>query len=243
MDRISKEYAERLDYIIKLTARHALKVSADNAFYDWSLFNPVTMKAKSELVHTVKLFLQEKITEPVYLAGLYAYFQLIFDETLVHWNQHRQEQRVAYATAHPELVSVPLDVKLSARELAFINERWRAWEYRDTGQAYIDDDLNNDIGEIIYPDVVVPRLVIKSDETIIGFGKYGPYGELGKHRPYKIKDLYEVDPQYLIWSFNNIPKFNLSEELKIEIHKWAARFENRREANAENKRRNNRKPY
>jgi hypothetical protein len=237
------DYKQRCEYAKELINKHIAKVSSDNLFYDWRIETPKVEQGKEYFLTVADLYVKEKITEPQYLSGLYSYFQIVYDETLRLWEENKTARRIEYAKTY---IQLPCDVKLSAKELLFCNERWNNWEAKENAQFLYFDEIDNDIGIIEYPNVIVPKIVITDENHIINFGKYGQYGALGKYRPYRIKELFETDPQYLLWAAENIPKFKLADELLLTIQKWDERFQARKARDRydnKNKRRDNRESH
>lgn len=216
-----------LEEIEQIIIAHKKKISDDNGWYDWQLRTPKIENGKADLARTIVLFANNKINQSLFLSALYAYFQIVYDETYRFWKMDVAYWRIKYATkTHYKYKDLPnYDVMLSRKDLAYIEERWNNQQAKEN-RPIIYEGFDNDIGDIDYP-VVTIDTTIRSVETLMPFGKYSRHGQLGKFRNYTIKEVMHIDPQYLLWSIDNVDSFKVSEEILSEIKEWNAHFVSR----------------
>src|SRR5688572_23005554 len=196
---MSEQLNKRLESMTIFTRNEMRKVSLGNDFYRWDLDNENIRNAKQILGEFAILALQQKITKDEYKQILYNYFLVVYDETFKQWQWERTLYRVQHEIDNIVLLHLPVEcVRLTIRELEFINERWQTWEYREGQKVF--DEIDNKVAFDSFDWIEIDN-TIYSKNFVINFGKY--HWEKQNGRKITIKELFTRDPKYLLWAYNN----------------------------------------
>lgn len=194
----------------------------ESHLYDFELENLDVAVAQNQLVEYIELALRGVIDETGLVTAIHQYFGVVYDTTYEQWKNRIDEAKRKYSSRHPQLKVLPVEcVKLSSRELEYINERWNAWASRD-GDWIVVDGFDNDIGDQDYSYIELPDTTIRKESHVMNFGKYSPDKNQG--RTTTIRDLIAIAPKYLIWMHENT-QHKLSDELFKEVKLAAKRWQ------------------
>lgn len=190
--------------------------------YDFELKTLDIAVAQNQLVEYIELALKDVIDETGLVTAIHQYFGVVYDTTYEQWKLRIDTIKQNYRLEHPEFTHLPIEcVKISSRELDYIQERWNAWAVRENERT-VCEGFDNDIGEQDYSYIELPDTTIRKSSHVMDFGKYAP--DKNRGRVTTVNDLIKIAPKYLIWMHENT-QHKLSDELIEEAKEAAKRWQ------------------
>lgn len=202
--------------LVKIVLKHKNKVSLDNGYYWWDLSTPKIDEARALLVEFTEDVLADRLTEDQYLTALYMYFDTVYDESERAWKQYIKDILIR---ERPKVLPIH-DTPYPKRELIYLAQQHDIW----FGFSCVEFD--NDM-EFDYSYIEPHDPTIRSADHVMHFGKYTPLGTMKRY--YTIRELFQVDPQYLDWASRKVESFKLSDELKEELAQWVESAQRKKE--------------
>lgn len=189
-----------------------------NDIYDWDLRTPQIEFAIARTNEIINAYLDGEETWEAAERSVRVWFHTVWTETLEVWKAKRVQARADYEKS--KTVPLPIqDVPIHYRELPFLQERFENWMLKDGSQCYEDFVFDNKL-EFNYDYIEIDWTV--NEGHTLSFKKY-------KGRT--VKEILEIDPDYLIWCHHKIEGFTLHADTfakavkNTEKHRAQGRYE------------------
>lgn len=204
--------------IREIIEREVEIVSYGNGFYRWELIATSSLLQHSidSLTTYEDLLKAGVISKEQFISELYVFFDVVYKVTEDFFIHRGEERRKEYAIYKIQDIPPPHSetLKLSQKELDFITERWNCWAAKESERLYYGFD--NLIEPQDFSHIELPDRIIRSTKHVFGFKKFPRQS---------IREIFELDPGYLIWIHNNT-HWKLSEEILAEAIAWKNRYKN-----------------